>query len=53
MAEYEKPSGVVRSLVANNLEQARSAMTNYFQLVEKTMSASPMAESDRAKTFRA
>jgi len=53
MAENEKPSDVVRSVVANNLEQARSAMTNYFQLVEKTMSASPLAESDRVKTFRA
>ena len=38
MADIEMPSGIVRSVMAENLEQARSAMTNYFQFVEKSMS---------------
>lgn len=53
MADNEKPSDAVRSVMANNLEQARSAMTNYFQFVEKSVSASPIAEPDRARTFKA
>jgi hypothetical protein len=52
MADFEKPSGIVRSVMAENLEQARSAMTNYFQFVEKGMSASPLAATDQAKAFR-
>jgi hypothetical protein len=52
MADIEKPSTIVRSMMAENLEQARSAMTNYFQFVEKSMSASPLAATDQAKGFR-
>lgn len=44
--------GERRSVMANNLEQARSAMTNYFQFVEKSMSASPLSTTDQTKTFR-
>jgi hypothetical protein len=52
MADIEMPSGIVRSVMAENLEQARSAMTNYFQFVEKSMSASPQVATDQGKTFR-
>jgi hypothetical protein len=52
MADIEKTSGIVRSVMAENLEQARSAMTNYFKSVENSMSASPLAASEQAKTFR-
>ena len=52
MADIEKPSDIVRSVMSENVEKARSAMTNYFQFVEKSMSASPLAATDQAKTFR-
>ena len=52
MADIERPSGIVRSVMAENLEQARSAMANYFQFVEKGLSASPLAATDQARTFR-
>jgi hypothetical protein len=52
MADIEKPSAIVRSVMAENLEQARSAMTNYFQFVENSISASPLAATDQGKTFR-
>ena len=52
MADIENPSGIVRSVMADNLEQARSAMTSYFKFVEKSVSASPLAATDQAKTFR-
>lgn len=51
MTEYENPPDVVRSAMATNLEQARRAMTNYFQFVEKSMSASPLGATDQARTF--
>jgi hypothetical protein len=52
MADNEGPSDAMRSVMASNLEQARLAMTNYFQFVEKSMSASPLGATDQAKTFR-
>ena len=52
MAENEKPSDVVRSVMANNLEQARLAMTKYLQFVEKSMSTSPLSPADQTKAFR-
>ena len=52
MADNESPSGAVRSVLARNLEEARLAMTNYFQFVEKSMSASPLGATDQARTFR-
>jgi phasin len=52
MAESENPSDVVRSMMAKNLEQARGAMTNYFQFLEKSMSTSPLGATDQAKTFK-
>ena len=39
-------------MMAHNIEQARGAMTNYFQFLEKSMSASPLGATDQAKTFR-
>jgi hypothetical protein len=52
MAEFEKPSGIAASVIADHLEKARSAMNGYFQFVEKTMSGSPLAAVDHTKTFR-
>jgi hypothetical protein len=52
MADNENPSDAVQSAMVRNLEQARLAMNNYFQFVEKSMSASPLGATDQAKTFR-
>ena len=52
MAENETPADQVRSVMAKNLEQARGAMTNYLQFLEKSMSASPLGATDQAKKFR-
>jgi hypothetical protein len=38
--------------MARNLAEARLAMTNYLQFVERSMSASPLGATDQAKTFR-
>ena len=42
MAENETPADQVRSMMTKNLEQANEAIANYFQLVEKSISASPL-----------
>jgi hypothetical protein len=52
MAENKTASDNVRAVMAKNLEQARGAMTNYFQFIEKSMSASPLSTTDQAKKFR-
>jgi hypothetical protein len=52
MAENENPSDTVRSVMAKNLEDARLAMTNYLQFVERSMSASPLGTTAQARTFR-
>ena len=52
MAENETPADQVRSVMAKNLEQAHGAIANYFQFVEKSISASPLGATDRTKAFR-
>jgi hypothetical protein len=52
MADNKNPPDAVRSAMARNLEEARLAMSNYFQFVEKSMSASPLGATDQARTFR-
>jgi phasin len=52
MAENKTPSDTVRVAIAQNIEQARGAMTNYFQFLEKSMSTSPLGETDQARKFR-
>jgi hypothetical protein len=52
MAENETPADQVRSVMAKNLEQAHGAIANYFQFVEKRISASPLGATDRTKAFR-
>ncbi len=52
MAENETPADQVRSVMTKNLEQAQEAIASYFQLVEKSISASPLGATDQTKTFR-
>jgi hypothetical protein len=52
MTDNKSPPDAVRSVMARNLEEARLAMSNYFQFVEKSMSASPLGATDQARTFR-
>ena len=52
MAEDKLPSDKVRSMMAQNIEQARGAMASYFRILEKQMSKLPLGETDQAKTFR-
>ena len=52
MAENKTPADHARSMMTKNLEQAHEAITNYFRLVEKSISASPLGAADQTKTFR-
>src|ERR1700730_18023839 len=52
MAKSEAPADPVRSVMAKNLEQAHGAIANYFQFVEKSISASPLGATDQTKAFR-
>jgi hypothetical protein len=52
MAENETPADQVRSVMAKNLEGAQGAIANYFQIIEKSISASPLGPIDQTKTFR-
>src|SRR5271169_3083670 len=51
MAE-KTPADQARSMMTKNLEQAHEAIAGYFQLVEKSISASPLGATDQTKTFR-
>ena len=53
MVDIEKPSDVARSMMINNVEQAHREIANYFQFVEKAISASPLGTVDQTKAFRA
>lgn len=53
MVDIEKPSDVARSMMINNVEQAHREIANYFQFVEKAISASPLGATDQTKAFRA
>jgi hypothetical protein len=52
MAENKTPADLARSMMTKNLEQAHEAITNYFRLVEKSISSSPLGAADQTKTFR-
>ena len=52
MADNETPLDPVRSMMATNLERARDATTTYFQLLEKSMSTSPLGSNEQITTFR-
>jgi phasin family protein len=52
MAENKTPADLARSMMTKNLEQAHEAIANYFRLVEKSISASPLGVTDQTKTFR-
>ncbi len=49
MSENETPADQVRSVMAKNLEQAHGAIANYFQFVEKGISASPLGATARKR----
>jgi hypothetical protein len=52
MAENRTPADLARSMMTKNLEHAHEAIANYFRLVEKSISASPLGAADQTKTFR-
>jgi hypothetical protein len=52
MADNAKPSDVMRSMMEKNLQQAQGAMASYFDLLEKSTSASPFSATDQAKAFK-
>ena len=52
MAENKTPADLARSMMTKHLEQAHEAIAGYFQLVEKSISASPLGATDQTKTFR-
>ncbi len=55
MSKDDKNSGAfpdMTAMVAQSVEQARGAMANYFQFLQKSMSASPWAGTDQTKTLR-
>ncbi|NVN88362.1 MAG: phasin family protein [Rhodopseudomonas sp.] len=45
-------SEVILKIMSKNLEQARGAMTNYLQFIEKSLSVSPMGASSQANTLK-
>jgi hypothetical protein len=53
MIDIEKQSDVTLSMMINNVEQAHREIANYFQLVEKAISVSPLGTTDQTKAFRA
>src|SRR3979411_2993621 len=53
MAKDDRPELPVKEAVKpDHVEQARGAMTNYFQFLQKSMSGSPWAGVDQTKTLR-
>jgi len=52
MAEDETTTDQLRSIMAENFKKAHGALTNYFQFVEKSISASPLGATDQTKNFR-
>jgi len=52
MADIKTPSDNARAMMAQNIKQAHGAMENYFQFLEKNISALPLGATDDAKTFR-
>jgi hypothetical protein len=52
MADDKNSSDVIINLMTKNLEQARGAMTNYLQFMEKSLSVSPIGSSSQATTLK-
>jgi hypothetical protein len=52
MAENETSADQVRSVIAQNLEQAHKTITNCFEMVERNIASSPLGAADQTKTFR-
>src|SRR5665647_221830 len=52
MADIKTPSDNARAMMAQNIKQAHGAMENYFQFLEKNISALPLGATDDGKTFR-
>ena len=52
MAENETSADQVRSVIAQNLEQAHKTITNCFEMVERNIVSSPLGAADQTKTFR-
>jgi len=52
MTTTDNPTDAFRSVLAQNLDQARKAVADYFQLVEKSLTASPLGASHPAEMMR-
>ena len=52
MAKDEKSSASMSEMVMQGAEQARKAMENYLNFVQKSVSASPWLESDLNKKMK-
>ena len=54
MSKDNRPEGLpdMTAMITQSVEQARGAMTNYFQFLQKSMSASPWGPADQTKTLR-
>lgn len=52
MTATDNPGDALRSAMAQNLDAARKAMANYFQFLEKSLSASPLGTNHPAQTLR-
>jgi hypothetical protein len=52
MTASDNPADAMRSSMAQNLDAARKAMVNYFQFVEKSLSASPLGANHPAQALR-
>jgi hypothetical protein len=48
---FGPPENISGAIVAQSVEQARVAMNNYLQFLEKSMSALPRAETDQTKKW--
>jgi hypothetical protein len=47
-----KSSDVILNMMSKNLEQARGAMTNYLQFIEKSLSVTPVGNSSQATALK-
>lgn len=45
-------SDVILNVMTRNLDQARGAMTNYLQFIEKSLSVTPLGTSSQANTLK-
>jgi hypothetical protein len=51
MTATDNPGDAIRGAMAQNLDAARKAMENYFQFVEKALTASPMGANHPAQAL--